>query len=105
MYSIFVCCEHCIRHLLCFPLDEVGFDSLAVGDHQVRQEESGFAQEGVFGEVFLLLSVRVVVHTNSYLVAFSCKNRLNNQTAQVGCKKNGIKKIAPLELLQRGNPR
>ena len=55
-------------YLLCFSLGEVRFDSLAVSDHQVRQKESGFTQKGMLGEVFLLLSVRVVVHTDSDLV-------------------------------------
>ncbi len=59
-------------HLLCFSLDKVGLDSLTVGDHQVGQKESGFTQKGVLGEVFLLLSVRVVVHTDSNLVALGC---------------------------------
>ena len=58
-------------HLLCLSLGEVGFNSLAVSDHQVGQKESGFTQKGMLGEVFLLLSVRVVVHADSDLVAFS----------------------------------
>jgi len=74
-------------YLLCFPLDEVGFHSLAVGDHQVGQGESGFTKEGVLGEVFLLLSVRVVVHADSYLVTVSCKKQNEQSNTAGGCKR------------------